>query len=156
MSTSNYIAPPTGVNVVPGLGTSLQIGSAPVSPVYSTIAHRVSIDGPDTKVGTAEQTHLDSVAKEFRPTLPEGGDVSMTIWYDPNSSGHETLTGLVTTPAVLPFRLVFADGKTVANAMITFSAMLTNFKVHGMDEEGNLSADVTFKITGLPVYTAGS
>ena len=136
--------------VNPGKGTLLQYGTG-VSPyTYVTIAQRVSIDGPEIEVGTADTTTLDSSTKTSRPTLPDGGELSGTLFYDPQDTTHLFLFNLLATPAITPFQLVFAD---TAGTKWTFMAILTKFKPNGMEVESNLGADFTIKLNGVPTHT---
>jgi hypothetical protein len=128
---------------VPGKGTTLAHG---VSATFTTIAQRASIDGPDAKVGTANTTDLDSAAAEYRPTLPDGGELSMQIWWDPAIPTHQLLTSLWTTPTVESWKLTFANATP---SVCPFSAILTGFKAGGMTPDGYLTADIKMQVTGL-------
>ena len=129
----------------PGKGTLLQhgVGVGPI--VYTTIASRISIDGPDSSVGTVNVSDLDSTAVEKAATLPDGGKVSMEIWYDPTGATHKLLTGLQTTPSVEQWQLKFAD---VAGTVLPFKAILTKFKAGGMKVDDYLNASTELEITG--------
>ncbi len=126
-----------------GLGTLLEHG---IASSYTAIAQRVSIEGPDWKVGEADTTTLDDTVKKFRPTIAESGEVDMKIYYDPASATHAILTGLMVTPASNQWRITFTN---TAAGKYTFTGFLTGFKPTGMTVEGNLEADVKIRIDGL-------
>jgi hypothetical protein len=130
---------------VPGKGTILSHGVAGSPIVYTAITQRASIDGPDATVGTAKTTDLDSVAEEYRPTLPDGGELSMEIWYDPAGTTHKLLTTFQVTPSVELWQLTFAD---TGVSKIPFSGILTGFKPAGMNPDGYLTASIKIKSTG--------
>lgn len=141
---------------LPGKGTLLQLGDGgSPSETFTTIADRVQIGGPNMSVGSRETTHLDSDAKEFEPTIPDGGDLTMTLFYDPNETTHQGLTGLVAAPANVHWKLVFNDGMaTPANYLL--NGHITGFNHTGMEVESNLQAEVTIKLNGLPTINPGA
>lgn len=132
-------------STVPGSGTVLQ---ATIGGSLTTVAQRVSIDGPDRKVGSKETTHLDSRAKEFRPTLPEAGPVSFQVWYDPSDPTHDQMEiwAGMSPPPVVNWKLIFNSSPVKS---YLFAGFLTGFKNGGMDPEGYLTADCEMMITGL-------
>ena len=132
-----------------GLGTLLQHGTSGGSPVYTTVALRVSIEGPDGKVGTAPATHLDSTCMTDRPTLPDPGDLSLELFYDPAEASHTLLETLWHTPTIEPWRLLFVDG-----TKYDFLGFLTGWKLNGMEVESNLGGSVKIRLTSMPVKTA--
>jgi hypothetical protein len=133
--------------VVPGKGTLLK---ATIATVLTTIAQRVSLDGPELTVGKAETTHLDSSAKTKRPTISDSGAISGTLWYDPQDPTHKFLFGLYTTPALVVFNLVYPDADGTVDA---FTGFLTKLKGTGMEVEGNLEAEFEIEISGLVTRT---
>lgn len=135
--------------VNPGLGTLLKMT---IAAVLTTVAQRVTIGGPGIEVGKAETTHLDSPNKTYRPTLADPGELNLSIWYDPQDATHKAMFENLTAgaAAVVVWNLQFADsGPTVW----AFSGFLTHFEPNGMEEEGNLGADITIALTTIPVQT---
>jgi hypothetical protein len=132
-----------------GLGTILQ---AKISGTFTTIGQRMEIDGPDNSVGTKETTDLDSLAVERRATLPDGGELSIKVWFDPNDSTHATLAGWVSSPpAVTPsWKLIFP---TTPTKSYPFDGVLTGFKPGGMTPDGYITADLKIAITGQVILT---
>lgn len=128
------------MSVVAGLGTKLQLS---ISSTLTDIANEVEIDGPDWQVGTAETSVLTSTVRTYRPTIPDSGELTMTIYYDETNATHTALTALMTTPAVGSWKLIFVDTHSYA-----FSGILTQFKTTGMTIDDNLSAEITIKLTG--------
>jgi hypothetical protein len=135
--------------VNPGLGTILQQS---VASTFTTVAQRVSITGPGSEMGTAETTTLDSTAKTYRPTILDNGEISGSLFYDPQDTTHLALYALLQAvpPAAAAFKLKFTDaGATV----FSFTAILTKFETNGIEVEGNLGADYTLKVSGVVVVT---
>jgi hypothetical protein len=133
--------------IVPGLGTLLKLS---ISSVLTTIAQRVTIKGPSMSVGLAPTTNLDSASVTDRPTLPDGGTLDFTAFYDPQDPTHLAIYALIATPAIASWSLVFAD---VGATTLPFSGVLTKFEPNGMEADGNLGFDASIKINGVPVHT---
>jgi hypothetical protein len=129
---------------IKGLGTILQ---AFISGTYTTIAQRVSIDPNETTVEMKEVTDLDSAAVERRPTLPDGGQLGLQVWYDPNDATHAQLQAWTLSPPTAPigFKLVFQSSPTKT---ATFNGYVSAFKAGGVDPKGYLTADVKIDVTG--------
>lgn len=132
-----------------GLGTLLKHGNGDGPPeTFTTIAQRVSIDGPEMSVGTADTTHLDSTAKTHRITIPDNGELELTIYYDPKDTTHQFCTGLMITPTQKNWQLVFSEG-----SIYQFNGTLTKWKPTGMEVESNLEAEATIKVNGVVTIT---
>jgi hypothetical protein len=130
--------------VNPGLGTLLDY-SLDGGTTYLPVAQRVTIDGPNIDVGEADTTTLDSTWKTNRPTLPDAGDLSLTCFYDPADTGHIAIFGMIGAAAKF-WKLVFAN---VGPNKYVFNAWVKSFAVKGMDVEGNLTFELTLRLTGI-------
>lgn len=96
---------------------------------------------PDTAGGVIHQTQRAS-------NVVKAGSMALQVYYDPDDSTHEALTGLMVEPAATASRnweLKFATGATW-----TFAGYVTGFRVGGFDAAGtgNVVADVTITRTG--------
>lgn len=131
---------------IKGAGTLFQ---ARISGTYTTIGQRTSISGPELSISTLEVTDLDSLAREYRPLLPDSGKITMKAWYDPNDSTMTTLQGWVLAPAVQQWKLVF-NSSPARNA--TFDGFLTKFNLSGMEVDGYVEVDIEIQITGNVVF----
>lgn len=123
-----------------GLGVTISIAATAEAQVRS-------ISGPSPSVGQVETTALSSTWKTFLPTLPDGGEFSFVISYDPLDTGHQGLQTLVGTPAAVACVLTLHNSKTVS-----FSAFLTKLEISGLSPEEVISATVGFKVTGAMVF----
>lgn len=127
----------------PAKGTLLK---ATISSVLTTVAQRLSLDGPSMEVGQAETTDLDSGAwKTYRPTIADGGEVSGTLLYDPADTTHAFLFTQIGAPTVIVWNIVFADA---APTTFSFSGFLTKLAPTGIEVEANLEAEFAIKVTG--------
>jgi hypothetical protein len=137
--------------VNPALGTKLYHGVAGTPITYTAISQVVSIDGPESEMGTRETHNLDSTAKTYATTLFDGGEVSLDIQYDPKCTTHAILQGLFFGKTQLAdgelWKIVFAD---VVNGPSTaaFKAIIINLGPNKMEPENNLMASMKIKISG--------
>lgn len=130
-------------------GTLLQHGVAGTPVTYTTIANRVSIDGPEITIEEIDATDLDSEVMETEPGLPDPGSISMTINYRPTDATHQLLYDLAFTPTVELWQLVFKDG-----TKYPFSGWLSKFSPGGAEVNGKITAEIEIRVTGViePVY----
>jgi hypothetical protein len=129
-------------------GTLLQVEDATTPGTFITIAFRTKIEGPEIKVDSVDETHLDSDMMESRPSdFADPGEISFTVNYDPEEATHVTLEGLASTPTTVNWRLVF-NNKTNTRKHRQFAGYVTSFKPTGFEVGSRPTADVTIKLTG--------
>lgn len=127
----------------PALGTLLKLS---IASVLTTVGLDLSLDGPSMEVGTRETTYLGSAAKTFKPTIPDGGEVSGTLLYDPQEPSHLAMFNLIWAPALSSWSMVFQD---VGPTTFAFQGILTKFSPTGIEVESNLEAEFTIKVSGV-------
>jgi len=78
-------------------GTLLKMGDGSASPTYTTIAQVVDGSGPGISRGvTPTPTHDDTGGLDkIADGLYDGGQVTLTIEYDPAGATHDATTGLM-------------------------------------------------------------
>lgn len=137
-----------------GLGTVLQIK---ISGSYVTIpcVQDISWDGYERAM--REVTCLTSTSRKFRPAILDFGEVSATIFYDPNDTTHQALVTKLTTPPASPdeFKLIYVDGNTTP-ANVLFKGYITQFPITGIEIEGSVESQIAIKVTDLVTHTAGT
>jgi hypothetical protein len=131
-----------------GQGTILKFT---VGGTLTAVSQLLEVDGPEATVETKETTNLASTSKSYRAQLPDGGNVSGKVQYDPGDTTHQAFTTAINQwpQAPIACSLVF-NTATISTA--AFSAILTKFKPVGMNEEDNLEAEIEWKITGLVTW----
>ena len=141
-------------NFVPGKGTLLKMK---ISGTFTAIANRVEIEGPDAELGIRKTTNLDSTFEGKRPTVPDLGQVTMTVFYDPNDSAHGTARARVFSPPSAPdlFEIIWADGDTTPS-QDAFSGYITKWTPTGIKVDDTLQAKVTIELTDAYTFTAGT
>lgn len=131
-----------------GFGTLFKI-AGPNSPLdYQVVGEQTSVKPPSIAGDTVDATHMQSenAAREFIAGLVDGGEVSIELNYVPDSDGVTTFMNLLRQVAAC--RIAFVSG-----AHWDFDAILTGFEPDApMDDK--MTATVTFKVTGLPEFSA--
>ena len=124
-----------------GFATTIKFGGTPVVAV-------TDISGPGVTVNAIDVSTRDSLARAFKPGMYDAGEVTFSIVYDPDAATHQALTTAVLAGSILACILTLSD---TTPATITFSGFITNFAVKTPMDDA-MTADVTVKITGVPVW----
>ena len=141
-------------DAIAAFGTLLKMsnGLAGTAEVFTTIAEVGDIDGPSDSVDTIDVTSHSSpgARKEFKAGLIDSGEVSFPINLIPTDPTHDAQTGLQKKKndrTMTNFKMVYPDASEVA-----FSALVVKFSPKA-PVAGKLSADITLKVSGLPVWS---
>lgn len=130
--------------VLDGFGTLLEYSLDGTA--YVAVGQRVSINGPGRTVESIETTNLDSTARTFRPNaLPDNGEVSCTVQFDPDDSSHTAIEGMLDSPVAHSWRITFTDDTP---AKYTMEAFPTAFNIGPYEGGANLEAELTLKVSG--------
>ena len=100
------------------------------------------INGPGVTQEAIDVTTHQSTWREYIAGLPDGGEVSFQIKYDPADASHALLRGAASDSAKHQFKVAFQSGNTA-----TFDGIVTSFAITAPVDEA-LVADMTVKITG--------
>ena len=126
----------------------LQTGS------YTDLANVGDISGPEISAETIDVTTHDSTDSfnEFLAGIADGGEVSFDLQFDPTSAAHETLYNDVAARALHNFYLK-APGwvSTAGGGYFSFAGLITKMSL-GMPVKGSITAPVTIKVSGKPVW----
>lgn len=143
-------------NVVsPGIGGTFAF--TPAGGSSTTVTQIQKIDPPATEMGTFETTGLASSSKEVIPTLPDNGELGITIYYEQGTTSHAAIITAMQAKKACACVLTFAaaigqgaSGTTTHTA--TFNGYITGFAPTGMEAESGLTADVKIKVNGDITY----
>lgn len=132
-----------------GEGTRLQLGSGtPPTLTFADISPVVSIEGNEVTAEDVDRTDLLSTMKEFRPSsIPDPGEMSLTLLFDPQDTNHQALQDDAYSPTVRTWRLVYNNG-TTTRPHDEFSGYIKSFKTTGIEQDSDLQAEISIKITG--------
>lgn len=137
---------------IPGEGTSLFTGSA--SSALSSVAQIKTIGVPGFERASVSTTYLNSSWKEFRPgRIPDGGELTIGMEIDPSISAHMNIVSSSATASALQwFQVRFADLASSSSVHPRFQGFITAVEYDDLEDETNLMANVTVKVTGPIVY----
>lgn len=142
----------------PAQGTTISIAELAGNNSYTLINEVISItNAGGGSVAQAKTTWLSSTVHTYRGTIPDNGEPSFSLNYDPTDAVHKFIRNLKDTPANGPnnFQVAFNTGNTTSTA--TFSANVSEFSgPDAGDVEENLTAEVTLKISGAVVWNAAT
>jgi len=106
-------------------------------------------DGAENETYDATTIDTSGAGKEYSQTgYSEGGNVSLSLFYDPALAGHKAITAYIATPANCIWNIVTTDTGPTTNA---FTVAGVGFGFSGSMNDG-LKCDVNLKITGLMTY----
>ncbi|WP_306186974.1 phage tail tube protein [Streptomyces sp. MK5] len=131
-------------------GIALERGDGASPEVFTAIANVTSVKGPEIERETYDVTAHDSLDgwREFIGGLKDGGEVTLNLNYDPRE--HDTLIADYADAAPRNYKLVFPG--TLGEWAL--SLILTKFGQEAPVDD-KLTAEITFKVSGKPVITAG-
>lgn len=131
----------------PAAGTTIAYSTD--GSVYTILGQVLSIGhAGGGEVGSRDTTTLTSAVKTKAPTIPDNGEVTFTLNFDPTDTGHQQLmTWKNSPPTTIPFwKVTFA---VTGTHTVVFNGFVSNFDgANAGSFEDNLAADVTITVTG--------
>ena len=123
---------------------------------YTTLGEVLNIAGAGGgEVGERDTTVLTSTVHTNAPTIPDNGEVTFSLNWDPTDAGHQQIRAWKDTPpATTAIPLWKVTYNTTAANTDVFSAWvkgLDGVNAEGVDE--NITADVTLRVTGAVTHT---
>lgn len=131
-----------------GFGTQLQRGNSGSPETFSTIARVADLSGPGIKRDTYDATTHDSPEQweEIVAGIKRSGEVTLDVRYNPLV--HDSLLADVNDKTPRNYKIVWPTEPPVNWQL---SMWITGFEP-GAPHDDLLSASVTFKVTGKPVF----
>ncbi|MEW2635265.1 phage tail tube protein [Streptomyces sp. NPDC048389] len=122
--------------------------------VFATVANVSDISGPDRSREALEVTAHDSPDqyREFVKGLKDGGEVAITINYNPGETTHEDLDSDFEEDDLRDYQVVILPGEADEHTW-DFSGLITGIS-DAFPHDDKMEREVTFKISGKPVLTA--
>jgi len=111
---------------------------------YAAIGNVTGWSGPGGSAAIIDATNLDSVAKEKLIGLPDEGQFTINLNYDPDNAAHIALRAARKAGTLVAFKITLTDA-TATN--IVFSGYVTGFQLKGQVNE-KVTADLTIEIDG--------
>lgn len=105
-------------------------------------------------MGQRETTNLASTSHTFAPTIPDNGEFTFSLNFDPIDTTHVFVRALKDANSLgfNAMKVTYNDGVTPSTDV--FSAFVTSFDgINGDGVDDNLTADITMKVTGAVTHT---
>jgi hypothetical protein len=133
-----------------GVTLSVCTTAGSVTPLVK-LAQILSVDGPSSTVDSVETTNLDSARHEYRPGLPDGGEVGLDLEFDPGDTGHVFLRGAADAPDIYTFQTSYP---TLPKATLdTYLGFVTEFAPKSGAPGEKMTASCKIKVVSAVVTT---
>ncbi len=110
----------------------------------TAIVQITSISGPGISQEPVDVTDLDDTWKTFVVDIPDGGEVTVELIWDPETATHVDFIDMLADTVVTPCQIVYSDDGA---AKYAWNGWLTNFEPTANRGEA-LTATATIKVTG--------
>lgn len=128
-------------------GTQLQINDT----TYKLIEGVQSISGPTAAKTTIETTALSDTAKKFVAGMPDYGEMTVELAWDPADAVHQVLqTKFATANATADFKIICPDAGAAEIAFTGASVVGFPF---AFEKDSFLKRTVTIKLSGNVTIT---
>lgn len=128
-----------------GMTLSLHDGADPGAQV--DIEQITGIDGLSATTTVNDRTVMSSSAIEKSPGLPDYGNLTIDLFYDPSLTGHANLRAAAAAQDVREGILTFADGQTV-----TFQGFVSQVPSVSGSANGDFTGQAIIEVTGAPTF----
>ncbi|MFB7354858.1 phage tail tube protein [Streptomyces gardneri] len=120
---------------------------------FVLVANVTDISGPSRSREAIEVTAHDSPNgyREFIKGLKDGGEVEITLNYDPGHATHTALDADFEEDDLRDYQVVILPGEADEHTW-DFSALITDLGEE-YPTEGQMERTATFKISGMPTLT---
>ena len=115
----------------------------------TSIGKVLSVSGPGMAGAAVDTSHAETTDafRTFVPGMVDAGEVTLSLMFDKASA--TTIHGWWRTSQA--YSITFSDGSVWA-----FNGFLTGFSHEVTDLDGVVTANLTFKVTGKPGWTAAT
>jgi len=129
-------------------GTVLQIGDAASPEVFTAIGEVKEIGGPTGSAPVIDVSNLSSTKREKLIGLPDEGQISIELNWDPNDTKQTLLRTTRNARTAVNFKIITSDSPSTS---LSFSAFVLEFShKFGIDEVATLT--ITLEITDAITY----
>ena len=104
-----------------------------------------SLSGPSVSVATIDTTDIAGTAKTFIAGMVDGGEVSLEVSYDPDSTDaeyHTAMTADLESGTAKTWTITWSDGSTVSA-----SGIITSFSASASIDD-KVTASFAIKVSG--------
>jgi hypothetical protein len=142
--------------VLAGEKSKLQLETATPG-TYADVVQVVAVTRPGLTVPEVKKTNLASTVQEYRAgRIPDNGTCEFRVQFDPNDTTHQALYTTAAAGTAKNWKYIFADGMTTP-ANVMFAAFITEISPSetSAEDDSNVEATVTMRVTGAVTRTAG-
>lgn len=125
-----------------GITIAISVGASPTS--FSTIANVTGFKGPGGSASVIDVSNLASTAKEKLMGLPDEGQFTLDLNFDPDAATHQALRDARKNRTPCEFKITFTDS-TPTTAQ--FNGYVLGFEVSGAVDQ-QVKAACTIEIDG--------
>jgi len=118
-------------------------GATPIE-VFTAVGEVTSFSGPGGSASVIDVTSLASTRKEKRMGLPDEGQLTIELNFDPTDTAQMGLKADRAARVLRNFELVLTDASTTT---LSFSGYVLNFSISGKVDD-KITASCTIEITG--------
>lgn len=131
-------------------GSKLYVGPSGSPTPTSQVAQLKSIRPPQGKRSWKDQTDLDATnARTGKPGLIDWGEFSVSAFWDDSDAGQAALWTAFKANTQQAAKIVFQNG-----TQWEFNGYVLQMSPPSMDVDGDLMADITFRVNGDITVTA--
>ena len=128
-------------------GKTLTAANGTLTPVaYTQIGEVTDWDGPGGSSAVIDKTHLLSTRKEKFAGVPDEGQLSLSVNFDPSGAGIEAAQAARIARAEKDFKITYSDDQTA-----TFSGDVLAVTSSG-SFDGKVSGSITIEVTGAVTF----
>ena len=146
---------------IPSAGTALYIDIGGYDS-FVLIEGATDIAWEGIERGVREATPLSATAVRKKPGMMNWGQITATVYFDPNDTVHKnvrdqlTLSAAAQGAALDAFKIVFGGDGFGTSAFAVVDGFVSGFSTSASDPEtGTVEAELTIEVTGEPVFTDG-
>ena len=129
--------------ITPGKGTTITVGG-------SSIAQILDITPPQVSNEPQEVTTLSDTWATFLATLPDGGEVTLTLLWDHDSATHATLWTMATDGSSATFVITLP---APSSTTYSFTGRVSGISGQQITAKNTVQANVTIKVSGAITAT---
>ena len=129
-----------------GIVLAYSVGNSPTS--FVNIVNVTGFKGPGGSASVIDVSNLNSVAKEKLMGLPDEGQFTLDINFDPDAVSHQALRNARAARTPMEFKITFTD---VTATTAVFSGYVLGYEISGAVDT-NVKAALTIEIDGAVAW----
>lgn len=148
----------TPLHPVPGEGTTLGYSLTLPAVTYTILSTSLitGIEVPDIDIEPVDTTALTALAETARPgEIIKNGDMTISLFYDPNDAGVIAMETLAATPALAGWQITFNAKNATTQPTWVFTGFVKSFKRGKAEKNKNFDSELVIHVSGTITQTPG-